>query len=81
MKRSTLFSTAAVLTLSTNPGVVTGFAFNDPNKNSKPDIGENPSAGLIIFHDANGNGLLDSGVDRSVTVSSAVRNAPSPRDP
>jgi hypothetical protein len=69
-------NTATVTTLSTNPGVVTGFAFNDPNRNGKPDLGETPAAGLIIFHDANGNGLLDSGVDRSVTVTSAVRNAP-----
>jgi hypothetical protein len=69
-------NSVTVATLASNPGVATGFAFNDANRSGKPDIGETPAAGLIIFDDVNGNGLLDSGADRSVTVTNVVRNAP-----
>jgi len=69
-----------VTTLPANPGVVTGVAFHDANRNGRADIGEVPAANLVVYLDINGNGLLDELtpplVAPQVTVSSAVRNAP-----
>jgi peptidyl-Asp metalloendopeptidase len=66
----------SVTTLATNPGSITGYAFNDPNHNNVPDKGETPAAGLVIFYDANGNGVNDESPQTAVTVSSAVKNLP-----
>jgi hypothetical protein len=58
---------ASATTLATNPGIIAGFAFNDPNKNGRPDVGETPAVNLVVYYDANRNGLMDVG-ERSVTI-------------
>lgn len=66
---------ASATTLSTNPGAVTGFAWNDANNNGKADIGETPAARLVIYYDANANGIAESN-ETQLSVSGEVRLYP-----
>jgi hypothetical protein len=70
---STRSNVATATTLATNPGSISGFAFNDPNKNSVADKGETPAAGLVIFYDKNGNGANDETPPAAITVSADVK--------
>jgi hypothetical protein len=67
---------ASASTLASNPGSISGYAFNDANRNNIVDKGETPAAGLVIFYDANGNGVNDESPQVAVTVTSAVKNLP-----
>jgi hypothetical protein len=65
------------LAIATKPNIVapvlgslTGFAFNDNNKNGKFDSKDSKTGGKTIFLDTNNNGKLDSGEKSSVTDSS-----------
>jgi len=73
-------NTVTVTTLAANPGVVSGVAFHDANRNGRADVGEVPAANLVVYHDINNNGVLDELapplVAPQVVVSSSVRNAP-----
>jgi len=51
-------------------GIIQGKKFDDLNDNGKPDRGEPGLAGWDIYHDANNNGVRDSGEVTDVTDSS-----------
>jgi glucose/arabinose dehydrogenase len=53
-------------------GTISGFAFNDTNKNGKYDTGEQKTSGKTIFLDTNNNGKLDAGEKSIVTNSSGA---------
>jgi uncharacterized protein (DUF2141 family) len=50
-------------------GSISGFAFNDTNKNGTYDTGEQKTGGKTIFLDSNNNGKLDTG-EKSVLTGS-----------
>lgn len=47
-----------------NPGSISGYAFQDYNQNGTADPYELPLPGLIVYDDANSNGVLDSAAER-----------------
>jgi hypothetical protein len=67
---------ATATTLGTNAGGVSGYAWNDANRNGAVDRGETPAGGLVIFYDANGNGVNDETPATAITVSAVVKNLP-----
>jgi hypothetical protein len=69
-------NSASATTLGTNAGGVSGYAWNDANRNGAVDKGETPAGGLVIFYDPNGNGVNDESPATAITVSGTVRNLP-----
>jgi uncharacterized protein (DUF2141 family) len=51
-------------------GTISGYSFNDNNKNGTFDAGDAKTSGKTIFLDTNNNGLLDSGESSKVTDTS-----------
>jgi unsaturated chondroitin disaccharide hydrolase len=49
---------------------LSGFTFDDANKNGQYDVGEKKTSGKIVFLDTNNNGKLDSGEKSIVTDAS-----------
>ncbi len=56
--------------LSQPTGRLSGFSFDDANKNGIYDAGETRTSGKTIFLDTNNNGVLDSGETSTVTDAS-----------
>src|SRR4051812_32582824 len=46
---------------------ISGIVFNDANGNGSQDGGELPLAGITVFHETDGNSILDAGEDSAVT--------------
>lgn len=65
-------STSASPPPPSGTGTISGFAFNDTNKNGKYDTGEQKTSGKTIFLDTNNNGKLDSGEKSIVTNSTGA---------